>query len=132
MAVWARDTLGLTSRDYNSKVQTYKDLDVVWKSSQVRKVKKFSQRDTIIIDDSLEKLKEHPFNLIPVPEYTKESHESGQDTALRSVMEILESLRYCGNVSGYLAHNKPEFAIAATLEDESTSNTSLPGDLSSR
>lgn len=120
--MWARDTLGLNPRDYNRKVQTYKDLDWLWKQDQILRVKRFSQHDTVIIDDSLEKLKQHPFNLIPVPEYTGELYESGQDTTLFQVMQYLERLRYCSNVSAYLLRNKPEFAIAATLAAEQPSN----------
>ncbi|ODH49979.1 hypothetical protein GX48_03925 [Paracoccidioides brasiliensis] len=35
IAVWARDTLGLTARQYSEKVQVYKRLDKVWRDERI-------------------------------------------------------------------------------------------------
>lgn len=113
VAVWARDTLGLSSKDYNRKVQTYKNLNVVWRDRRLQQIAKFTQENTVIIDDSLEKVKQHPFNLIAVPEYTQQLHLSNKDTTLSEVKQILAELLYCTNVSSYLAIHKPDFAFAA-------------------
>lgn len=109
VAVWARDTLGLSRRDYNSKVQTYKNLEWLWENKHLAKIKQFSQKDTIIIDDSLEKVKQHPYNMIAVPEYDEKGHLSKTDTALSVTKAYLKDLHTCSNVSAYIAEKRIEF-----------------------
>ncbi|KAG9034433.1 hypothetical protein FRB95_013230 [Tulasnella sp. JGI-2019a] len=62
-AIWARDTLGLTQRDYARKVQTVKDLNIVWKKLP------FTALDTILLDDSFLKAHLQPYNHLILPEY---------------------------------------------------------------
>jgi hypothetical protein len=97
--VWARDTLGLSEREYHTKCQTSKNLERVWQDTRVRQLKRFSQRDTILIDDSKLKALAQPYNLIEVPEFTLERAEKGTDDVLREVQAYLERLRTATNVS---------------------------------
>lgn len=113
MAVWARDTLGLNTSDYNRKVQTYKNLDWLWDNRHLRKIKQFSQTDTIIIDDSFEKIKQHPNNVIVLPEYDQALHESGRDNALQLITSYLAGLRLSSNVSNYIADQTLQFDVIA-------------------
>lgn len=123
VAVWARDTLGLNSNDYNRKIQTYKNLDWLWDNRHLRKIKQFSQLDTIIIDDSYEKIKQHPNNVIVLPEYDQALHESGRDNALQLIEDYLDDLRLASNVSNYISARKLQFgAVAeASISSESLS-----------
>jgi len=50
--VWARDKLNLSPRDYDSKVDTIKDLQQVWQNVGEQQ---WDQSNTLLIDDSLEK-----------------------------------------------------------------------------
>ncbi|BFZ57296.1 hypothetical protein PYCC9005_004347 [Savitreella phatthalungensis] len=100
--VWARDTLNLTPEQYGNKVQTYKNLQVVWDAPSVRAVKAFSQRDTVIIDDSRSKVAQHPYNHIFVPEFDRHRHDAGNDDVLDQVQRYLELLSCVDNVSAYM------------------------------
>ncbi|CCG83022.1 Uncharacterized FCP1 homology domain-containing protein C1271.03c [Taphrina deformans PYCC 5710] len=127
VAAWARDTLGLTQQQYRSKVQTYKNLDWLWENNHLRRIKQFSQRDTIIIDDGLEKVKQHPNNIIVIPEYDEALHRSRKDTALSTITAYLTDLRTCTNVSAYIAENHIQFAAveeaaAAQVKDGAGGN----------
>ncbi|KAG8976717.1 hypothetical protein FRB90_009039, partial [Tulasnella sp. 427] len=57
-AVWARDTLGLSKAQYYQKVQTVKNLEVVWDKLP------YSVRNTVLVDDSPLKAHMQPFNHI--------------------------------------------------------------------
>ena len=100
VACWGRETLRLDAADFGNKVQTYKNLDWVWSDSAF---KQFSQKNTVIIDDSVEKLRQHPYNLIQVPEY-KSVDET--DNALETVTMHLKKLLECEDVSCYIAKTK--------------------------
>ncbi|KII90450.1 hypothetical protein PLICRDRAFT_52190 [Plicaturopsis crispa FD-325 SS-3] len=79
LAVWGRDTLGLSEHDYNRKIQTTKDLTTPWtklplsteggSSSQAH-----SALTTLLLDDTPLKAFLQPYNHICIKEY---------DTALR-------------------------------------------------
>lgn len=74
--------------------------------------------NTVIIDDSVEKVIRHPNNIIAVPEYNHSLHQSGEDTALAVTAAYLEELRKCSNVSAYIAQNKVQFAAAAAVQSQ--------------
>lgn len=81
-AVWARDKLGLSKRQYTEKVQVYKQLEKVWadESIQARYPKNFArqeddegrwnQSNTVLIDDSKLKAAGQPYNILEIPEFT--------------------------------------------------------------
>ena len=59
---WGRETFGLTSAQYKERVQVYKRLSRVWKNKSIqarhpraKDGKRWGQRNTVLIDDSLEK-----------------------------------------------------------------------------
>lgn len=77
-AIWARDTLGLSKADYQVHVQVFKRLDKVWKNAEIQKKHplyaqggRWSQKNTLLIDDSILKGAGEPYNLINIPELTK-------------------------------------------------------------
>jgi NLI interacting factor-like phosphatase len=94
--VWARDTLGLSKRDFceftlcaplipscddlgltfvfqliASKVQTVKDLNILWRDlpEQVLDKEHYSALNTVLLDDSALKARLQPHNHLPLPEY---------------------------------------------------------------
>lgn len=111
--------------DYNRKVQTYKNLDWLWNNRHLRKIKQFSQLDTIIIDDTLEKTKQHPNNAIALPEYDQALHESQCDNALHLITNYLAGLRLSSNVSNYIATSRLQFDAAISASSENLLETNL-------
>ncbi|KAF9517703.1 hypothetical protein BS47DRAFT_475547 [Hydnum rufescens UP504] len=69
--VWARDTLGLSQRDFSRKVQTVKDLNILWRDlpEQVLEKERYSALNTVLLDDSALKAHLQPYNHLPLPEY---------------------------------------------------------------
>lgn len=103
-------------------MQTYKNLDWLWSNKHLQKIKQFSQHDTIIIDDTFEKFRQHPHNVIVLPEYTQELHKAGNDTALSTITRYLTDLRNCSNVSAYIASKQIVFGdlnLATAMEQAS-------------
>ncbi|KAJ7182815.1 hypothetical protein C8R43DRAFT_13658 [Mycena crocata] len=68
LAVWARDTLGLSPELYHRKTQTTKDLETPWKAFP-----KHSSHTTFLLDDSARKAHLHPYNHVCVREYIQET-----------------------------------------------------------
>lgn len=127
VARWARDKFGLTLKQYNSKLQVYKQLHKVWRDSQIRdkhpafKVKAYGgkfakkkarqaganpsqpwdQTNTVLIDDSKIKALSEPYNILEIPEYT---NKPGIDESelFTKVLERLEVLSCHDDVSRVL------------------------------
>ncbi|KAG8969380.1 hypothetical protein FRC03_003071 [Tulasnella sp. 419] len=111
-AVWARDTLGLNTDDYNRKVQTVKDLKIVWKGLENHN---FSASNTILLDDSSIKAHMQPYNHVVLKEYdevlcaqdqcarsTESVDNDSLDQTLLAVIGILhEAVRY-DNVGSWI------------------------------
>ncbi|OTB07837.1 hypothetical protein M426DRAFT_53020 [Hypoxylon sp. CI-4A] len=77
VAIWGRDKFDLAPEDYNQRVQCYKRLSKIWEDPIilgshpcVETGMRWTQANTVLIDDSLEKARSEPFNLIPIPEFT--------------------------------------------------------------
>ncbi|KAJ7769679.1 hypothetical protein DFH07DRAFT_915121 [Mycena maculata] len=68
LAIWARDTLGLSPALYNCKTQTTKDLEKPWAAFP-----EHSARTTLLLDDSVRKAHLHPNNHVCVREYLQET-----------------------------------------------------------
>ncbi|KAF9814261.1 hypothetical protein IEO21_05200 [Rhodonia placenta] len=68
LAIWARDTLGLTEDNYRRKVQTVKDLSKPWQNTP----QAHSALTTILLDDSPLKAVLQPYNHICIGEYSAE------------------------------------------------------------
>jgi len=109
VAVWGRDTLHLSKKEYFSKVQCYKRLEWVWEDATIRErfdkvwigdpaVKGWDQTNTVLIDDSEEKARAQPHNLIRVPEFTKQNRDEKGDV-LGQVLCYLDAIVMFDDVS---------------------------------
>lgn len=116
LGIWARDTLGLTPTQYHSKVQVYKQLDRIWSNPayalrhpQFKQGVKWSQKNTILVDDSILKASAQPYNHIEIPEFVRNSQElkTGRDP-LGQVTAYLEEARKWNNVSAFVRQRKFE------------------------
>jgi hypothetical protein len=103
---WSRKHMGLSPADYVQRVQCYKRLQTVWKDSKIQRAHgglqfpgKFDQTNTILIDDSAEKARSEPFNILQIPEF--DGQKEDPDT-LRKVAEYLDLLKFQTNVSSYM------------------------------
>ena len=109
-AIWARDTLGLNKLQMRSKLIVYKTLEPVWEKIGIsnptredRHLRPWSQRNTILIDDSSVKATAQPYNLVEVSTWENPMKQQA-DKELVSVAGYLEELR-TGNwsdVSSYM------------------------------
>ncbi|KAI9689518.1 MAG: hypothetical protein M1822_010169 [Bathelium mastoideum] len=105
VATWARDTLGLSSQQYNNKVQVYKRLDQVWRSTNFADPQgpQWSQANTLLIDDSLEKAKGEPFNAVQIEEFKGDLSERSKGRGvLEDVILFLEDAKWWDNVSSFV------------------------------
>lgn len=111
---WARDTLDLTKEEYCSKVQVYKRLDRIWEGMALRdshpdfaaKGTRWSQANTLLVDDSPTKAQAQPYNLVEIPEFTRNAAlEKGKDF-LGKVVAYLEEARMWGDVSTFVKRKK--------------------------
>lgn len=109
VAVWGRDRFGLTSGDYVKRVICYKRLTSLWKDQVIAKSHpeyhrgcRWDQTNTILIDESPEKARSEPYNLIAIPEFTGSSQEQGD--VLASVQNFLDDLSMISNISSFCRH----------------------------
>ncbi|CAI4210352.1 unnamed protein product [Parascedosporium putredinis] len=115
-AVWDRDRFGLDPRSYYNKVVCYKRLEVAWSDRVIARAyphrsnscgdngaetgpNRWSQTNTILIDDSPEKATSEPHNHVEVPSFVKDQPELD---VLRQVYEYLNNLAYQQDVSRYM------------------------------
>ncbi|MCJ1318328.1 hypothetical protein MMC15_003656 [Xylographa vitiligo] len=116
IAEWGRDTLELSVADYYQKVQVYKRLDRIWENERVQvqhprydQGGRWSQKNTVLIDDSMLKALAQPFNHIEVPEFElkdgKFSDGNGTEV-LGQVVAYLEELRAWEDVSSFMKRER--------------------------
>jgi len=112
VAQWGRDRFGLTSAQYNSKLQVYKELHKVWASPEIqarypgndpaestfREGHRWDQSNTILIDDSKLKALSEPYNILEIPEFTKDA-VIGESTLFENVLTRLDYLSHHDDVS---------------------------------
>jgi len=112
-AVWARDKLGLNSRQYNNKVQVYKKLEKIWADTDIQSKAargcKWNQSNTVLVDDSQLKGLAQPHNLLQVPEFEDNAPKEGaavlrewqlKEQAIVKSLELkLEELKWQVDVS---------------------------------
>ncbi|KIW56669.1 hypothetical protein PV05_05309 [Exophiala xenobiotica] len=112
-AVWARDKLGLTGRQYNNKVQVYKKLEKIWADTDIQSKAapgcKWNQSNTVLVDDSQLKGLAQPHNLLQVPEFEDNAPKEGgavlrewqlKEQAIVKSLELkLEELKWQVDVS---------------------------------
>ncbi|KAK7416449.1 hypothetical protein QQZ08_012000 [Neonectria magnoliae] len=104
LLVWARDQFGLSPTDYDSKVQVYKRLTSVWSNPRVMSSHpaaehggRWDQTNTVLVDDSLEKARTEPFNLLQIPEFSGIETESPH--VLPQVHDYLNALSHQADIS---------------------------------
>ncbi|TDZ32279.1 putative FCP1-like proteiny domain-containing protein [Colletotrichum sidae] len=122
LATWGRDRFGLSTADYNLRVQVYKRLDMVWDDPRVKASHPdggvWDQSNTVLVDDSLEKARSEPYNLLPIPEFFGNASEPG--LVVPQVHDYLNSLCYQSDVSSYMRENpfqvKENYKLAPPVE----------------
>lgn len=110
-AIWARDKFGLTRTDFNLRVICYKRLSKLWEDPDIARTHpaydeglRWDQTNTVLIDDSREKARSEPYNLIEVPEWYGNRNE--RDEILPQVHDYLNHLSKHSDVSACL-HSSP-------------------------
>lgn len=107
VAMWGRDKFGLTSADYNRRVQCYKRLSALWDNPEVARSHptyanggRWNQANTVLVDDSLEKARSEPYNLIPIPEFMGDHNEPGD--VLPQVHDYINECSRQADISTYI------------------------------
>ncbi|KAF8859565.1 HAD-like protein [Acephala macrosclerotiorum] len=117
IAVWGRNKFGLSDTDFNLRVQCYKRLTTLWDDPLIAKSHpeynfggRWDQSNTVLVDDSLEKARSEPFNLIEVPEFFGDEYEQGH--ILPQVHDYLNHLSMHSDVSGCIRSSpfKPQIS----------------------
>ncbi|CAK7208296.1 hypothetical protein SCUCBS95973_000054 [Sporothrix curviconia] len=110
VAVWDRSRFGLTPTDYNKRVQCYKRLTLLWEDPAVAASHpqystggRWSQANTVLIDDSPEKARSEPYNSITVPEFVNQP--GLYDNILPRVHDYLNELCFQSDVSAFMRAN---------------------------
>ncbi|MCJ1286511.1 hypothetical protein MMC26_005857 [Xylographa opegraphella] len=116
VAEWGRNTLELSAADYRQNIQVYKRLDRIWKDDRVQvhhlryaQGERWSQKNTVLIDDSMLKALAQPFNHIEVPEFDLKNgnFSDGDGTeVLGQVVAYLEELRAWEDVSSFMRQER--------------------------
>ncbi|KAM6522578.1 hypothetical protein FALCPG4_012223 [Fusarium falciforme] len=121
LLVWGRDTFGLCKADYDAKVQVYKRLTSVWSDPRIMGAHpavqaggKWDQTNTILVDDSLEKARSEPFNLLQIPEFSGLSTE--MPNVLPQVHDYLNNLAHEADISRFVRRSPFKLDPAYTLE----------------
>lgn len=118
---WARDTLGLTPKQYANKVQVYKRLDRIWTNEALQSTHpksdkgiRWGQHNTLLLDDSVLKASTQPYSLVEMPEFTDslDQKEANADV-LGQVVSYLEEARMWDNVSSFVRSSKFEVDVAS-------------------
>ncbi|KAJ4328036.1 hypothetical protein N0V84_001566 [Fusarium piperis] len=115
--VWGRDTFGLCKADYDAKVQVYKRLTSVWSDPRITAAQaggKWDQTNTILVDDSLEKGRSEPFNLLQIPEFSGLSAEV--PNVLPQVHDYLNDLAHEADISRFVRQSPFKLDPAYALE----------------
>ncbi|KAF9164643.1 hypothetical protein BGX21_003441 [Mortierella sp. AD011] len=113
--IWNRTHFRLTPEDYSKKVLTIKDLEFVWEGIEKEKkaaenatakhekfLVEFDQTNTVLIDDSKDKIQLQPYNGLTLRDFDVDLARSGTDNELPKVVRYLEKLTYQKNVSAYM------------------------------
>lgn len=112
--IWARDKFGLSPADYDARVQVYKRLSIIWNAPDVKKSHPavaeggvWDQSNTVLVDDSREKGRSEPHNILPIPEFSGLEHELPH--VLPQVHDYLNLLCHQADISCYM--RKSPFAL---------------------
>jgi len=111
IASWARDTLGLTAKQYAGKTQVYKQLERIWAAAALQATAhpgapSWSQANTLLLDDSFEKAHAQPHNLVNLPELLRaglaDEERAAAPPVLRQVQGYLDEARWWSDVSAFV------------------------------
>jgi len=118
VAVWARDRFALSRADYARRVQCYKRLSLLWADDTVAASHpghdaaaaaggaaapvRWDQSNTVLVDDSVEKGRSEPHNLIQIPEFAGQDEK---DDVLPQVHDYINHLACQEDVSAYIRAN---------------------------
>lgn len=105
VAIWARDKLRL-GNNYNDRVQVYKQLSWLWADKKIQSShpdpqSTWTQFNTVLVDDSVEKGASEPYNLLLIDEFEGKPEQMDTDV-LGQVVQHLERLKWQSNVSAFL------------------------------
>ncbi|OAA45303.1 NIF domain protein [Beauveria brongniartii RCEF 3172] len=112
LVVWGREHMGLSSADYDARVQCYKRLARVWGDRCVMAAHpdaqgggrgRWDQSNTVLVDDSAEKARSEPHNLLRIPEYLGPEAESQH--VLPQVHDYINELAWQADISQYIREN---------------------------
>lgn len=110
VVIWARDKFGLSKEDYDARVQVYKRLSIVWNSPIVKASHPdagsgvvWDQSNTVLVDDSMEKGRSEPYNILPIPEFSGLAGESLH--VLPQVHDYLNGLCFQEDISRHMREN---------------------------
>jgi len=119
---WGRDTLDLTPEQYSQRVQVYKRLSRVWDDAAIqrrhptwREGGRWGQWNTVLIDDSVKKASQEPFNHVEVPEFAGRERKGD---VLGQVTGWLEEARGWADVSGFVGALGRGFRVGGGWEWE--------------
>lgn len=120
VAIWGRDTLGLSEEDYSQRVQCYKRLESIWNDPGVMAShpeahagKRWDQTNTVLIDDSKEKARSQPYNIIQIPEFEGDASEFGY--VLPQVHDYLNQCAYQRDISSFIRENPFKYDMNFSL-----------------
>ena len=126
LVVWGRDSFALSADDYNTKVQVYKRLTTIWTNPRVMEAHPraykgglWDQTNTILVDDSFEKGRSEPFNILTLPEFSGLAQEI--PNVLPQVHDYLNELSYQADISRYVRRTPfqldPEYVLSDGPEE---------------
>ena len=105
--IWARDRFGLSKADYDARVQVYKRLSIVWNNKSVIASHpdaaagvRWDQSNTVLVDDSREKGRSEPHNILTIPEFGGLGEEPAH--ILPQVHDYLNTLASQTDISRYM------------------------------
>ncbi|KAL1912394.1 hypothetical protein Sste5344_001835 [Sporothrix stenoceras] len=105
--VWDRSKFGLTPDDYERRTMCYKRLTRIWNDPEIAKTHpdyasggRWSQANTVLIDDTYEKARSEPYNLIEVSPF--EGGLSVPNMELTEVHDYINMLAFQSDVSAYM------------------------------
>ncbi|KAM3516110.1 hypothetical protein MY11210_000392 [Beauveria gryllotalpidicola] len=121
LVVWGREHMGLSPADYDARVQCYKRLARVWGDRGVMAAHpdarggggRWDQSNTVLVDDSAEKARSEPHNLLRIPEYLGPAAESPH--VLPQVHDYINELAWQADVSQYIRENPFELDASYKL-----------------
>ncbi|KAL7949149.1 HAD-like domain-containing protein [Trichoderma barbatum] len=107
LLIWGRDKFGLSPADYSARVQCYKRLSTIWNDPKVAashpaaaQGQRWDPTNTVLVDDSAEKGRSEPYNILQLPEFEGLANEPPD--VLPQVHDYLNALCYQANISSYI------------------------------